>query len=243
MERSLSELRYLFEKYPSRERVLLWLSDDKDNPPKALGNEFMTLDKLREDVAGFEPDQVIVASNSEDLDDTVRGRQRLSFGFVDNDGSDTQASHNQVSEDGSATSSVAALAHDNRVLRDISPTTNNGSIEIGNFDADGFSVFTRDAAQANRMAYLALQYTDDDSLEHWVGSMLSPAGIGDWSVTAPGFTPQFVLLLPSMCASNTTSWPGLILAQLSSISSMAMVAPLGIPGKLLIIESSLALFI
>ncbi|HUU94914.1 MAG TPA: hypothetical protein VM487_04175 [Phycisphaerae bacterium] len=152
---------------------------------------------------GFEPNQVIVLSNSEAFDDTHRERQRLSVGFVDNDGSATQASHNQVSGDYYDVSEVAALSHNDRVMRDMSPSTRLGAIEIGSFDSSGFSIFTRDAAFANPIAYLALQYTADDSLGHWVGSMDSPS-VGDWSVTAPGFTPQFVLLLPSMCETNDT---------------------------------------
>ncbi|RJP15644.1 MAG: VWA domain-containing protein [Candidatus Abyssobacteria bacterium SURF_5] len=55
LEKSISELRYLFEKYPDRERVLLWLSDDKDNPPAALGQDYLSLDRLREKNEQFEP--------------------------------------------------------------------------------------------------------------------------------------------------------------------------------------------
>jgi hypothetical protein len=55
MEKSLGELRYLFEKNPDRERVLLWLSDDKDNPPAQLAEGYISLDKLREKNERFEP--------------------------------------------------------------------------------------------------------------------------------------------------------------------------------------------
>jgi pSer/pThr/pTyr-binding forkhead associated (FHA) protein len=55
MEKSLSELRYLFEKFPERERVLLWLSDDKDNPPTQLGDQYVSLDELRKKSSNFEP--------------------------------------------------------------------------------------------------------------------------------------------------------------------------------------------
>lgn len=86
MERGLSELRYLFEKYPSRERVLLWLSDDKDNPPEMLGNDFTTLDKLREETKGFEPNQEWFAYNAplsevknEELIDFVTWARRTTY--------------------------------------------------------------------------------------------------------------------------------------------------------------------
>jgi hypothetical protein len=55
MEKSIGELRYLFEKNPDRERVLLWLSDDKDNPPTQLAEGYISLDKLRERNERFEP--------------------------------------------------------------------------------------------------------------------------------------------------------------------------------------------
>ena len=55
LEKGLTELRYLFEKNPDRERVLLWLSDDKDNPPDLLGAEFITLDKLKKENTDFNP--------------------------------------------------------------------------------------------------------------------------------------------------------------------------------------------
>ena len=55
LEKGLSELRYLFEKAPDRERVMLWLSDDKDNPPDMLGEDFLTLDEVREENRNFEP--------------------------------------------------------------------------------------------------------------------------------------------------------------------------------------------
>jgi len=55
LEKGLSELRYLFEKAPDRQRVMLWLSDDKDNPPDVLGEDFLTLDEVREENRNFEP--------------------------------------------------------------------------------------------------------------------------------------------------------------------------------------------
>jgi hypothetical protein len=98
-----------------------------------------------------------------------------------------------------------ALTHDDRVLRNITGTTNGGSVEIGGFDGSGFSAFTRDSAEANRFAYLALKYTSDDSLGHWVSDeMLSRTGVGDKSYSDTGFTPQFVLWLPSMCQSDNS---------------------------------------
>ena len=55
LEKGLSELRYLFEKNPDRERVLLWLSDDKDNPPAELGINYITLESLKKENTDFNP--------------------------------------------------------------------------------------------------------------------------------------------------------------------------------------------
>jgi hypothetical protein len=42
----------------------LWLSDDKDNPPEALGGDFLTLEKLREENKEFEPSREWFAYNA-----------------------------------------------------------------------------------------------------------------------------------------------------------------------------------
>ncbi|MBI4832075.1 MAG: VWA domain-containing protein [Candidatus Lindowbacteria bacterium] len=87
MEKGLAELRYLFEKNPDRERVLVWLSDDKDNPPKELGKNFLTYDKLREEHKRFEPGKDWFDYNAplsevknENLVDFVTWARRTTYG-------------------------------------------------------------------------------------------------------------------------------------------------------------------
>ncbi|UCD56395.1 MAG: VWA domain-containing protein [Candidatus Hydrogenedentota bacterium] len=86
LEKGLSELRYLFERNADRERVLLWLSDDKDNPPEELGEGFLTLDTLREDSKDFEPgnewfayDAPLSEVKNEALQDFVTWARRTTF--------------------------------------------------------------------------------------------------------------------------------------------------------------------
>jgi len=86
LARGLNELQYLFEKYPDRERVLLWLSDDKDNPPEGLGQDFLTLDKLREQQKDQVPDREWFAYNAplsevkdDALEDFVTWARRTTF--------------------------------------------------------------------------------------------------------------------------------------------------------------------
>jgi hypothetical protein len=86
LERGLSELRYLFEKNPDRERVLLWLSDDKDNPPEELGEDILTLEDLREKNEDFEPgsewfayDAPLREVNNEALEEFFTWARRTTF--------------------------------------------------------------------------------------------------------------------------------------------------------------------
>ncbi len=48
LDRGFRELEALFQKSPDRERRLLWLSDNKNNPPALLGDDVLTLADLRE---------------------------------------------------------------------------------------------------------------------------------------------------------------------------------------------------
>ncbi len=56
LDRGFSELLALFETAPDRKRRLIWLSDDKNNPPASLGESVFTLADLREQNAEFEPE-------------------------------------------------------------------------------------------------------------------------------------------------------------------------------------------
>jgi hypothetical protein len=89
LERGLFELRYLFGKYPDRERVLLWLSDDKDNPPEELGDQVLTIDKLREKNRDLEAQNEWFAYNAplsevknQALEDFVTWARRTTFRVV-----------------------------------------------------------------------------------------------------------------------------------------------------------------
>lgn len=79
LEKGLNELRYLFEKNPDRERVLLWLSDDKDNPPDALGDDFITLDQLKERPDDFDPGNEWFVYEAPKLDDQVENEDIEDF--------------------------------------------------------------------------------------------------------------------------------------------------------------------
>jgi hypothetical protein len=79
LEKGLSELKHLFEQNPERKRVLLWLSDDKDNPPGELGDAFITLDNLKEKNASFNPGSEWFAYDAPSLDDEVENKSIEDF--------------------------------------------------------------------------------------------------------------------------------------------------------------------
>ncbi len=56
MERGLRELRRFYEEDPDNTRILLWLSDDKNNPPKDISN-VITFTMLKRQQAGKLPDE------------------------------------------------------------------------------------------------------------------------------------------------------------------------------------------
>jgi hypothetical protein len=56
MERGLKEMEQFYEEDPNAERTFMWLSDDKNNPPKDLPN-LITFASLKEDHSNRMPDQ------------------------------------------------------------------------------------------------------------------------------------------------------------------------------------------
>ncbi len=67
-----------------------------------------------------------------------------------------------------------------------------------NFDASGFSMITRNAGGNNSfLQYLALSF--GGVVDAAVGTHTTPTSTGNNAETGPGFTPQFVLMFPSLC--------------------------------------------
>ncbi len=56
MERGLEEMRQYYQEAPDAERVMMWLSDDKDNPPKDVPN-LITFETLKQRKSGQLPDR------------------------------------------------------------------------------------------------------------------------------------------------------------------------------------------
>lgn len=177
----------------------------------AYVNEFDSAEELDGEVdvtdPGFEPDQLFLFTTSGVINDIGSNSARLTMGVCDNDGATPypQACMNLSDPDNHSTSSLGGITRNNRVSQNLWRSSIFGDIEIDSFDASGFSSFTRIAPGIQQgVCYLALKYSSDGSVGHWAGSIDSPVSTGNWAVTAPGFTPQFMLLGMNMCNTDDT---------------------------------------
>ena len=156
---------------------------------------------------GFEPDLVFVSTPRRLMNDTNQTSPGLSVGVCANDGGadpQNQGAWNYFDADGVGTTLCAAFLSSNRVLTHHSTDTLFGTTELTDFDANGFSGTTRDAAgDANlEHGYLALAF--GGAVKHDVFAMDTPTSTGDQAYTDPGWTPQFVMLLKSHVATVDT---------------------------------------
>lgn len=114
---------------------------------------------------------------------------RASFGVAVNDGSLTQRDWQFSATDNVTTPFSDAATRTNRVGGELA--TGGRSGELTAFTSDGFTITKRDDTTARTLFYLALTIPDTVKL----GSVDSPTSTGAaWTVTGPGFTPQFVML-------------------------------------------------
>lgn len=144
---------------------------------------------------GFTPDSVILigaGNDAYDTQDSPTAQALFMLGFANWDGATvTQCSSNWQADDASATSVNRNLVSD--LYANEHPAASY-AIEIKDFDAQGFSAWTRIAGGAFKYAYLAMKF--GGVAGHWAGIVTSPTTTGNKSVTTPGFKPQLVLQLP-----------------------------------------------
>lgn len=153
---------------------------------------------------GFEPDQVIVLfpGSTGDFNDTKAVNLSMSIGFCDNGGSLVQRCVAIGEADNVAAGEPAAVLCTDRVAKRIISDAEQAGYELGTFDASGFSVTTRNAAESNAFAALSLNY--NSAVSHWVGSVDTPTSTGNDAITSPSFTPQLVMLGLSFLAAEDT---------------------------------------
>ena len=116
----------------------------------------------------------------------------FSIGFAHDDGGITQRAVGWYDSDGETTTVSGNETHNARIAESVNGVSGRASLELSTFDANGFTVTTRDSSNAVLVAYLALDMTDWDVD---VGSVDSPNSTSvDWDVTGVGFQPDSVLI-------------------------------------------------
>jgi hypothetical protein len=139
---------------------------------------------------GFQPDLVFLASMGHQSD--VRDHASFRFGCAVDDGSDTNRGLAFQSNNGDGTTDPRNILSSSYACPPVDFV--NWALEIGSFDANGFTVTTRlNPANSNdRAAYLALAFGGAASVN--LRSFDSPTSTGNDARTGVGFEPQFVLL-------------------------------------------------
>lgn len=99
----------------------------------------------------------------------------------------------------SANANVASILSTTRTM--IAPIAASPSLEVTDIHATGFEVTTRDAGGARDFAYMAIQTS---GIDHFLGTIQSPAGTGSQGVTGVGFLPQGGLMLWGEFAATDT---------------------------------------
>lgn len=169
-------------------------------------------DTIDVNTVGFEPDVLITGNPGKPMDDAPFGGWWLSFGCVVNDGSDTQRCWNSWGNSGSGTAQVGGIISNAYGAAQVSNVADwLWAGEFGTFDASGFSCTTRQGAATTKdVGFLALSF--GGLYDFWLGTISTPTGTGDQSITAPGFEPQAVIAgvtqLPAVNTFYTNGDPG-----------------------------------
>lgn len=140
----------------------------------------------------FEPDVVLLFGNGFQFNGAAGTPFFFNFGICVNDGSATQRSV-MWAETGSLADSrpYQQLRNDCAGGR-ISDSTGavTYKLPISDFDANGFSITPSASAGSNRIAYLALKFTDRQVK---LVDFDTPTSTGSATITGAGFTPRFAI--------------------------------------------------
>ena len=151
---------------------------------------------------GFEPDLVFLASAN--TSSSAVTDAQMSFGICHNDGAATQGNLSFHNDNSQTTTVVSGILRNNRGLSQVTSNTEDYDVTVSAFDASGFSVQCSASTSSDRMMYLALSFSNspDISLDFIDG----PTSTGNYSSTAPGFQPDFMMMLMSdHTAANTAA--------------------------------------
>lgn len=154
---------------------------------------------------GFEPDLVFFAGTDSLMNDASANGAPNAVGVVANIAGTPQGCKAIYISDNSGTSSSDGTTVHDRVYQATNGVGNvKYTLEIDDFDSDGFSAYSRDGGgDANDdIGYLALNF--NAAVKVWCGGYDSPTGNGNDSDTSPGFKPQLLVLFPNTCAAVDT---------------------------------------
>lgn len=155
----------------------------------------------------FEPDIVfMIGFRDQIFNDPGGGDTESSYGICHNDGASgiTQRANGSRYDNGVADAAVELEFYETATLT----YSNNGShdwrVELGTFDANGFTATARDSGGNNSVcAYLALKFANHDS---WVGTHDTPTATGDKDETGPNFKPQFGMMGSTLAEAAGTTY-------------------------------------
>lgn len=146
---------------------------------------------------GFEPDIVIAWANH-----ALTTQFRPSLGMAwNNGGAVVQRSMAGNDTNGNASATVISALITDRIMGAVIGAT--PSLELTSFDANGFTVTTRDAAGARDITYIAIKLSGLNAFLH---TSAAPTSTGDQSITGVGFRPQVGLMLQGEFAAVDTTY-------------------------------------
>lgn len=140
---------------------------------------------------GFEPDIMIAAAQTGSTG-TSGSNWRASLGIATNEASIVQRTLGTSDADAAASMNASSILSTSRLVANGVSGVTLATLELTSFDANGFTVTTRDAATGPAFIYMAVKL---NGLSFKLMTDPSPTSTGNEAVTGVGFTPQVGLML------------------------------------------------
>lgn len=152
---------------------------------------------------GFQPNLVIIGSMGDDIAASAQARYMMAFGAAHDTGSGIDERFAKMHEERNVSvGSPDAYLDTTESSGQITQTAVSYTVEISNFDANGFSATARGGnSGSDDLCYLAL---DTGDREVKVGSIDPPTGTGEDAKTGVGFKPQLVMMGMTMLTAEDT---------------------------------------
>jgi hypothetical protein len=156
---------------------------------------------------GFQPDLLLTASHAYSALDVNVNQSYNSHGVVYYDGVSTYTQHCTAFR-GSDNTAASQLSIQLVTNRGIGFVDGSGALilsgEFGSFDSSGFSCTLRDGAGVDEYVGVLAIALEGESVD--IGTIATRTSAGSQSITAPGFTPQFLLVGQTVCPAIDTAY-------------------------------------